>query len=52
MGYIVSGKAVTESNIEKQIHEHQKTSWKKKLLRENQVNPNQNQMLKTEGRWN
>ena len=29
MGYIVSGKAVTESDIEKQIHEHQKTSWKK-----------------------
>jgi len=47
MGYIVSGKAVTESNIEKQIHEHQKTSGKNhKLLRENQVNPNQNQMLK------
>ena len=26
MGFIVSGKVVIESNIEKQIHEHQKTS--------------------------
>ena len=33
MGYIVSGKAVTESDIEKQIHEHQKTSLKKTTIK-------------------